>query len=68
METRVSQRRVGIGVQVEKGALPISHAEELKELAMVCQEERREAPQMLMGCLWWSFFLAMVCLRVECKR
>ena len=29
---------------------------------MVCQEERREAPQMVMGCLWR---LAMVCQEEE---
>ena len=35
---------------------------------MFCQEERREGPpQMMVGCLWWRIFLAMVCLRVECE-
>ena len=34
---------------------------------MVYQEERREgAPQMVVGCLWWRIFLAMVCLKVGC--
>ena len=39
------------------------------EVTIVCLvEERREgAPQMVVGCLWWRIFLAMVCLKVECE-
>ena len=60
------QRRVA--ASVEMGICRLSHAEELKVWAMVCQVERREgAPQMELGCLWWRIFLAMVCLRMECE-
>ena len=42
--------------------------EELR-VATFCLEERREgAPQVVMGCLWWRIFLAMVCLKVECEE
>ena len=36
---------------------------------MVCHvdEGREGAPLMVVGCPWWRFFLAMVCLKVECK-
>ena len=36
---------------------------------MFCQEWGRErAGQMMVGCLWWRIFLAMVCLMMECEE